>query len=161
MFPEEKERVEYICTDMYENYRRIIHTFFKHSTHIVDHFHVVKMIDDQLNSIRKQVMRKYANDKNSYEYRLLKRDYKILLKNAVELNIEDLHYHSILGYTCNENQIKDEMLKLSDKLRKAYALKQMYQSFDSISKKATEKTDLRARLEDIINRMYSSGISEF
>ena len=59
----EKEKVEFVCSDLYEPYRSIIATYFKNATYLVDHLHVVKLVNDQLNNTRKREMRKHSNDK--------------------------------------------------------------------------------------------------
>lgn len=66
---EERKKVEYICTDMSFTFKPLLKTFFPNSTLLVDHFHVIRLINDQLNHTRKRVMRKYAQDKNSSEYK--------------------------------------------------------------------------------------------
>lgn len=82
----EKEAVEFICTDMSYTFKPLLKLYFPHSTLLVDHFHVIKYINDQLNNTRIRIMRKYANDKTSLEYRLLKNRYKLLLKNKEDLD---------------------------------------------------------------------------
>lgn len=69
----EKEVVEFICKDMSYTFKPLLMLYFPHSTLLVNHFHVIKYINDQLNNTRIRVMRKYANDKISLEYRLLKK----------------------------------------------------------------------------------------
>ncbi|WP_270609002.1 transposase, partial [Faecalibacillus faecis] len=61
------------------------------STLLVDHFHVTRLINDQLNHTRKRIMRKYAKNKKSREYRLLKHRYKILLKSKNNIDEEILN----------------------------------------------------------------------
>lgn len=63
----EKEAVEFICTDMSYTFKPLLKLYFPHSTLLVDHFHIIKYINDQLNNTRIRVMRKYANDKTSLE----------------------------------------------------------------------------------------------
>ena len=67
-------------------FKPLLKLYFPHSTLLVDHFHVIKYINDQLNNTRIRIMRKYANDKTSLEYSLLKNRYKLLLKNKEDLD---------------------------------------------------------------------------
>ena len=62
---EERKKVEYICTDMSFIFKPLLKTYFPNSTLLVDHFHVTKFVNDQLNNTRKRVMRKYASNKKS------------------------------------------------------------------------------------------------
>ena len=57
---EERKKVEYICTDMSFIFKPLLKTYFPNSTLLVDHFHVTRLINDQLNHTRKRIMRKYA-----------------------------------------------------------------------------------------------------
>nr|WP_302132761.1 transposase [Thomasclavelia spiroformis] len=68
----EKKKVEYICTDMNFVFKPLLKTYFPNSTLLIDHFHVIRLINNRLNHTRKRIMRKYAQNKKSLEYRLLK-----------------------------------------------------------------------------------------
>lgn len=59
-----EKKVEYICTDMSFIFKPLLKTYFPNSTLLVDHFHVTRLINDQLNHTRKRIMRKYAKNKN-------------------------------------------------------------------------------------------------
>ena len=76
----------FICTDMSYTFKPLLKLYFPNSTLLINHFHVIKYINDQLNNTRIRIMRKYANDKTSLEYRLLKNRYKLLLKNKEDLD---------------------------------------------------------------------------
>ena len=94
---QKKEKVEFVCSDLYEPYRSIIATYFKNATYLVDHFHVVKLINDQLNNTRKREMRKHSDDRKSKEYRLL-------MQYGPTVDIETYRFDSILDYHCvNKN----------------------------------------------------------
>ena len=94
---QKKEKVEFVCSDLYEPYRSIIITYFKNATYLVDHFHVVKLINDQLNNTRKREMRKHSDDRKSKEYRLL-------MQYGPTVDIETYRFDSILDYHCvNKN----------------------------------------------------------
>lgn len=70
----EKKKVEYICTDMSFIFKPLLKTYFLDSILLVDHFHVIRLINDQLNHTRKRI----AQNKKSLEYRLLKHRNRIL-----------------------------------------------------------------------------------
>ena len=46
---EERKKVEYICTDMSFVFKPLLKTYFPNSTLLIDHFHVIRLINDQLN----------------------------------------------------------------------------------------------------------------
>ena len=68
----EKEAVEFICTNMSYTFKSILQPYFPHSTLLIDHFHVIKYINDQLNNIPTKNIRKQFNDKASLKYDNLK-----------------------------------------------------------------------------------------
>lgn len=52
-------------------FKPLLKTYFPKSTLLIDHFHVIRLINDRLNHTRKRIMRKYAQNKKS-----LSTDYK-------------------------------------------------------------------------------------
>ena len=86
----EKERqyVRYFVSDMYDGYRNIHKKFFPSSLHIVDLFHVVKLLTTAVNSIRVDTM-KTMNPKSA-EYRFMKGHWKLFLCRTE--NIPDRYY---------------------------------------------------------------------
>ena len=79
----ELKSVKYYITDMNETYRTIHKMFFKNSIHIVDHFHVVKLFTDAIQTIRIKIMKDH--DKNTRAYKYLKKNWKLFLKNRWDL----------------------------------------------------------------------------
>ncbi len=71
-------------------------------------------------------MRKYANDKTSLEYRLLKNRYKLLLKNKKDLDNLTLKKDKILNYTLNQAEVVHQLTLIDDEINKAYKLKELY-----------------------------------
>lgn len=156
----EKEAVEFICTDMSYTFKSILQLYFPHSTLLIDHFHVIKYINDQLNNTRIRVMRKYSHDKTSLKYRLLKNKYKLLLKNAEDLDDETYRKDNILGYTTTQSGIVHQMILLDDEINKAYKLKELYRAFDSITKEEINDYDMEKELDSIIKQFENSTIEE-
>jgi len=156
----EREAVEYICTDMSYTFKPLLKMFFPNSTLLVDHFHVIKYINDQLNNTRIRVMRKYSNDKTSLEYRLLKHRYKLLLKNEEELDIETYRKDRILNYTTTQQEVLHQILLIDKEIEKAYKLKELYRSFDSITKDEINEYDIGSTLDGIIKEFQHSNIEE-
>lgn len=71
-------------------------------------------------------MRKYANDKTSLEYRLLKNRYKLLLKNKKDLDNFTLKKDKILNYTLTQAEVVHQLTLIDDEINKAYKLKELY-----------------------------------
>ncbi|MEG0367981.1 MAG: ISL3 family transposase [Coprobacillus sp.] len=157
----EREEVEYICTDMSTTFRTLIHTYFPNSSHLVDHFHVTKLINDQLNNTRKRIMRKYANNKDSLEYKLLKNKYRILLKCRNDVDTDTFKYDYTLEYHTTENGILESILNIDAELKNAYLAKEEYLAFDQCSKEDIDKYDKRKELNSLIRRFKFINVEEF
>ena len=156
----EKEAVEFICTDMSYTFKPLLKLYFPHSTLLVDHFHVIKYINDQLNNTRIRVMRKYANDKTSLEYHLLKNRYKLLLKNNEDLDNITLRKDKILNYTLTQSKVVHQLTLIDDEISKAYKLKELYRAFNNISKDEINNYDMEKELDSIIKQFRYSQIEE-
>lgn len=157
----EREEVEYICTDMSSTFRTLIKTYFPNSSHVVDHFHVTKLVNDQLNNTRKRIMRKYTKNKDSTEYKLLKNKYRILLKCQNDIDNEIYKYDSILEYHCTESSILESILNIDDELKKAYLAKEEYLAFDQCEKHEITHYDKRKELESLIRKFKQMNVEEF
>ncbi|MBD3950129.1 ISL3 family transposase [Tuanshanicoccus lijuaniae] len=70
---EHRNRVEYVCIDMYKNYKIVAQQYLKKATICVDSFHVIKNLNDSLDRIRVRIMRQFHSD--STEYYLHSRTY--------------------------------------------------------------------------------------
>ena len=157
---EERKKVEYICTDMSFIFKPLLKTYFPNSTLLVDHFHVIRLINDQLNHTRKRVMRKYAQNKKSLEYRLLKHRYKILLKSGNDVNREVFRYDKLLECHVTENMILERLLSFDDELKQAYRAKEEYLIFDQVTKEEVNNSDKIKELNDVIKRFKHTQVEE-
>ena len=77
--------VKYFVSDMNETYRDIKRIFFKDAIHIADRFHVVEAFNKAITSIRTRIIKQevYYDKK---EYRYLKKNWKIFLKDRYDLS---------------------------------------------------------------------------
>ena len=80
----ERRMVKYFVSDMNETYRQIKKIFFKDTIHIADRFHVIKAFNEAITSIRTRIIKQEVYyDKQ--EYRYLKKNWKIFLKDRNDL----------------------------------------------------------------------------
>lgn len=158
---DERNQANYIITDLYDNYRTIAHIYFPKTLVCCDPFHVTKLVNDNLNSLRKRIMNKYKEDKKSKGYQLLKYRFKILLKSREEIEIENKYYDRILCFSITEKGILDYMLQIDEKLRKAYELKEEFLRFNSTKENEfTSSSDKEKELLSLINKLYECDIPE-
>ena len=157
----ERNKVEYICIDMYRVYRSIALEYFKKATVCIDSFHVVKKVNDSLNAVRKRIMRTYKGNEDSIEYRLLKYRYKLLLKNEDDINSYRFYYDRMLHYHTTEHRVLEELLSIHKDLRIAYKLKEQYLHFNNIEELKYNKATAENRFSLIVEAMETSEIEEF
>lgn len=115
---EAREKVEEVSVDMWGGFPKVVAEVFPNATLVIDLFHVVKPINKELNTIRKQVGIKSKGNRF------------LLLKNNEDLNKE-------------EQFNLDAILKQSKRLRKAYELKE---SFREIFKAKISVEEGKAKL---------------
>lgn len=76
--PIERGKVKFVISDMYDAYSTISHTYFKNATHIVDTFHVIRLLTTVINQICVRTMHLNAI-KGSPEYNFMKKNWKLFL----------------------------------------------------------------------------------
>lgn len=156
---EKRSKVKYVCTDMYKVYLSISSLYFKDAVHCIAPFHVVKLINDALNHVRKRILRLYSTEegKEKIEYKLLKHRYKVLLKKEGKVNMETYQYDYILKYHTTENKILELLLEIHPDIRIAYRLKGTYLHFNDIDEHEFVKEEQCHQFDEIIEAMQSCG----
>ena len=158
----ERIKVRYIIIDMYQNYKDLAKIYFKKAVICIDPFHATKKVNDSLNTTRKRIMRKYKDEEDSINYKLLKYHYELLLKNRKELEFERKQKNSALGYSITERDLVDLILDINPTLKAAYQLKEKYIFFSSIEESQfISKEQKETELSSIIQDMFHSNIHEF
>lgn len=120
---EERNKVRYFVSDMYDGYKNIHDTYFPNSIHVVDTFHFIKLITDALNTIRIRIMKKYSQE--SEEYYILKKYYFVLLISKKKFKKERVYYRSFKR-EINHYDLLDIVCNVDDDLRKAYLIKDWF-----------------------------------
>lgn len=157
--PGERRRVKYVTMDMNPVYKSVIYRRFKDVTICIDSFHVVQLLNDCLDSIRKKVMKQYSFKKSSDEYYLLKHKYYLLFKDLKDIStirITNYHYNMLMS----ESELLDELLKINNELTKAYYLKEDYLAFNKLFGLKT-RNELEVILDSIINDCLLSNVDKF
>lgn len=93
---EERQKVQFVCFDMWDTYRDVSKLMFPNCLTCVDRFHIMQDIGRKLDSVRKRVMKGF-NDKRSDGYYLLKKFNWLLFKTDSDLfspdNEKKFNYH--------------------------------------------------------------------
>ena len=113
----ERDRVKYVTMDMNDIYRDVIQRRFNNAVICIDSFHVIKMMNDELEKLRRKISKRYESHKISDEYYLLKHKNHVLYKE--ELN-SALHYSKHFHVLLNDEDYLNMILKIDPQLTEAY-----------------------------------------
>ena len=135
-----RAKIRAVATDMGKAYIRAVRENLPHIVHVFDHFHVVKLFNDKLSALRREL---YHQAQADSDRKLLKGTRWLLLKNPE--NLDPKH---------NEMQRLQDALDLNTPLTIAYYLKEDLRQIWSQPNKRTARRVLR----DWMARARASGI---
>jgi transposase len=124
-----RAKVVAVATDMSKAYIRAVRDNLPKAVHVFDHFHVIKLFNDKLTALRRQLYRQASTDA---ERKILKGTRWLLLKNPENLDEER-----------NELERLEEALALNKSLSIAYYLKEDLRQIWSQPDKRTARRVLR------------------
>ncbi|EKQ18540.1 ISL3 family transposase [Lacticaseibacillus paracasei] len=148
-----RQQVQTVSLDLNAGYINLVPRLFPNAKIVVDRFHIVQMVSTALNMVRIQVMKGLS--KRSKEYRFMKREWKIFLKDFNELEAIKPTYHTSVGYYETTVNLVAKCLDLSPEFRAAY---EVYQEIIGAVRKR-DASALAAALESyrsLGNRMDQS-----
>lgn len=154
----ERDIVQFISMDMYDNYRDIAHIYFPNALCCADSFHIIKNINDALNKIRCKVMNRYKDNKKSDEYYLLKHKHHLLFIDSLKISDDHIKYNHHFKYKLSQNALLEKLLNIDNELKYAYELKEMYIIFNDSHE---DNNKIREHLEMIISVYQLSHIPLF
>jgi len=126
----ERLKVKHVSIDLSTFFKRLAKELFPRAQIAADHFHVVRLANDALDTVRKDVQAKLPAAQRKH----FKRSRYLLLKRETDLDTE-------------EYQALQIILNFSDKLSAAYAMKEQYfKLFDSKDATTFCKNLLKFRL---------------
>ena len=136
-----KVEIKYIATDLSAAFTASVLEHCPNAVHIFDHFHVVKLMNDKLDDIRRT---QYNMEKDINKRNVLKGTRFLLLGNGED--IYDKKYKTRL----------DNALAMNEPLSKAYYLKEHLREIWS----QTHKTDAEKVLSDWVEQAKESKIPQ-
>jgi transposase len=135
-----RARIKAVASDMSKAYIRAIRDNLPHAVHVFDHFHVIKLFNEKLTALRRQLYHQASSD---HERKILKGTRWLLLKNPENLDAQrDEH-----------RRLRDALL-LNEPLATAYYLKEDLRQIWLQPNKRTARRVLR----DWLGRARASGI---
>ena len=114
---QERDRVKYVTMDMNEIYKDVVKKRFRNATICIDSFHVIKMMNDELEKLRRKITRRYENNKRSDEYYLLKHKNYVLYSEDLR---KEYHYSKHFHMQVNDEDYLNMILKIDPELTEAY-----------------------------------------
>lgn len=117
----ERNSVKYFVSDMYDGYRNICKKYFKYALHIVDLFHVVKLLTEAVNKIRYNHIKNL--EENSPLINFMKTHWKLYICRSE--NIPDKWYTPKgYGYSIHYTDMVFDGIKKYDDLLEGYNILQ-------------------------------------
>lgn len=135
-----RAKIQAVATDMGRPYIRAVRDNLPNAVHVFDHFHVVKLFNDKLSALRREL---YHQAQTDSDRRVLKGTRWLLLKNPENLDPKR-----------NEQQRLQDALKLNTPLTIAYYLKEDLRQIWTQCNKRTARQVIR----DWMARARASGI---
>lgn len=136
----DRSQTKYFVSDMWETYRDISKTYFKNARFIVDKYHFVRQVIWAFEAVRKEEQKAFSISNRKY----FKRSKSLLSKQYKHLSNE-------------HKQQVDIMLYQSEKILKAYALKEAFFEFMA----SEDRNTATQRLSRWVLRAENSGLSSF
>ena len=118
---EARRKVQTVTIDMYSPYIGVIEDCFPNAKIIIDRFHIVQHLNRCLNQIRIKTMNELRNVQPR-DYRKLKKQWKLVLKNSSDLNFNDFYTHRLYDGMVSEYVMTNYLIGLSPELRDTYEL---------------------------------------
>ena len=171
----QRAKVKYLVTDMYRPYLGFVDKYFPNAISVIDSFHVVKMINQELHKYILRLIRRYRDRDEanhdaleqklgrrieftpSKEYYLLKKYQWLILKNNDEVNYaQPPKFNKKLRRTVSIAEIENMLFDIDPNLAELRSLKEKYIRFNKqFGGKHAEASDrLRYIIEDYRNSPY-------
>lgn len=115
-------KVKYLVMDMNAPYAQLIKHLFPNAEIVTDRFHIIQHINRSFNQLRVTIMNqfRYGTKEEKRKYRLLKRFWRLLLKDSLQLDSSDYRYNRSFQRPMTQKSIVDELLSFDAVLKCAY-----------------------------------------
>lgn len=133
-------KIKAVATDMSTAYTLAVRQHLSRAIHVFDHFHVIKLFNDKLSELRRDLYREASEQLHK---NILKGTRWLLLKNPENLDDDR-----------DERERLDEALRINQPLATAYYMKEDLRQIWLQANKATA----RRVLQDWVRRAEASGI---
>ena len=118
-----RRSVKTICIDFYTPYIKLIKTMFPNAKIIADRFHIVQLLTRSMSITRVKFMKKL--DKNSLEYKRLKKYWKLIQKDYNDLDSVHFYHYAHFRELVSQKTVVDTCISIDlifAKTHKVYQL---------------------------------------
>ena len=145
-----RQAVEYVIGDMYEPYLLVTKTMFPKAKYVADRFHYERYIMDALDNIRIRLQNEYET--NTKEYKLLKKRYNTSLLRKYYNKVDNWYSYIKIYRNGRMTEILkinllDEILSISNELKRGYELKELFLDIMHHSNYETAEADILSWIE--------------
>lgn len=152
---EDRKKVEYVIIDMWDTYNDVSKRVFPYVKVAVDSFHVITHLNDAIDVIRLDVMRKYNKEHSKLDcapmyYYMLKKFHYFFTKNFDNIYNGNINI-SKLNCKWDKYEIRKYLLSIDKILEDAYNLKTEYQEFSLTAKYENRDEELDDFIERFLN----------
>lgn len=171
---EERNRVKYLISDMYNPYIRFVENYFPNAVPVIDSFHVIQWITHAIDMYIRRLIKKYKQrDRELYQIKwtpvempkyipasrevyLLQKYRWLILSNYSNIKHYsdprmDKHLHRLM----NTYDYEDALFHIDPGLRDLRDMKELYVQFNM--RNEGKPMDARLELDDLIGKYLQSG----
>ena len=147
---QERSKVKYFISDMYDGYLTVQRRFLKQSVHIIDLFHVITQMTEAVKKLRVKVMNN--QEKGSVYYNFMKSHWKQFLCRSKDIS-DKFYTHRVSRCSYHFDVLVNDCVKLDKDLLTAYSILQDLYRYDQL----TNFNESIKFVEFISERLVSSG----
>lgn len=123
----ERNKVKYFISDMYDAYATVCRKYFKNATHIIDLFHVITQLTGAINKIRIKTMNSVG--KGSLHYNFMKSHWKQFLCRRKDIS-DKFYTPRNSSVSFHYDQLVSDCVKLDSDFLNAYNILQDIYKYD-------------------------------
>lgn len=171
---EERRKVKYFCSDMYDTYQEVAKALFPDAIVAVDRFHVAQLFNKNVQNVRIRIMKGYSpqgGGKKAQSYSLLKNHSDLLTVNSHEkvnscrnqgkVSIFSQDAAKTWSKTLNKKVSPAELLERITQIHPDLkAVRELTNSFEDLFARYSTSKAAAKPLNRLIARMRESGIEE-
>ena len=154
----ERLNVKYVIIDMWDTYRDLASIYFPNCKIAVDSFHVIRHLNDSIDSIRIKTMKKYDKRtnklvQNDIYYYMLKK-YHFFFTMNFEKIFSGQTYIQKMNTRWTKHEIRNYLFSIDEDLKNAYFLKERYREFNLTADYETCDEELELLIDEFLNSKH-------